>query len=130
MKKFLKMLLALIISVAYLPVETHAVPRIEESVPIPINPDTGNQSAGNRSSDMVPIRCFYSNGELTFTFSATLGAVECEVVRVSDDEVFDATFYATNGGSDSLYVSTAPDDYVITLTCADGSIYYGEYSIE
>lgn len=78
----------------------------------------------------VPIQCYYSNGELTFTFSATLGTVECEVVRVSDNEVFDATFYATNGGTDSLYVSTDADDYEITLTCADGTIYYGEYSIE
>ena len=78
----------------------------------------------------VPIRCYYSNGELSFTFSANLGTVECEVVRVSDNEVFDATFYATNGGSDSLYVSTDADDYEITLTCADGTIYYGEYTIE
>lgn len=78
----------------------------------------------------VPIQCYYSNGELTFIFSANLGRVECEVVRVSDNEVFDAMFYATNGGSDSLYVSTDADDYEITLTCADGTIYYGEYSIE
>ncbi len=113
------MLLALIISVAYLPVETHAVPRIEESVPIPINPDTGNQSAGNRSSDMVPIRYYYSDGELTFTFSATLGTVECEVIRVSDNEVFDGTLYAVSGGTDSLYVSTDAGEYEITLTCAD-----------
>lgn len=78
----------------------------------------------------VPIQCYYSNGELTFTFSADLGTVECEVVRLSDETVYEATFYATNGGYDSLYVSTAPDDYVITLTCADGTIYYGEYCIE
>ena len=78
----------------------------------------------------VPIQCYYSNGELTFTFSANLGTVECEVVRLSDETVYEATFYATNGGYDSLYVSTAPDDYEITLTCADGTIYYGEYSIE
>lgn len=78
----------------------------------------------------VPIQCYYSNGELTFTFSADLGTVECEVVRLSDETVYEATFYATNGGYDSLYVSTAPDDYEITLTSADGTIYYGEYSIE
>ena len=47
-----------------------------------------------------------------------------------DNEVFDAMFYAVSGGSDSLYVSTNADDYEITLTCADGTIYYGEYSIE
>ena len=69
----------------------------------------------------VSIQCYYSNGELTFTFSANLGIVECEVVRVSDETVYEATFYATNGGSDSLYVSTDADDYVITLTCADGT---------
>lgn len=130
MKKILLLLLALILSVAYLPIEAHAVPSLEESVPIPINPDTGNQGAGNRTPDIVPIQCYYSNGELTFTFSANLGTVDCEVVRLSDETVYEATFYATNGGSDSLYVSTAPDDYVITLTCADGTIYYGEYSIE
>ena len=78
----------------------------------------------------VPIQCYYLNGELTFTFSADLGTVDCEVVRLSDETVSEATFYATNGGYDSLYVSTAPDDYEITLTCADGTIYYGEYSIE
>ena len=78
----------------------------------------------------VPIRCYYSNGELTFTFSANLGTVECEVVRLSDEATFDAIFYAVNGGSDSLYVSTDSDDYEITLTCADGTIYYGEFTIE
>jgi hypothetical protein len=56
--------------------------------------------------------------------------VECEVVRLSDEATFDAIFYAVNGGSDSLYVSTDADEYVITLTCADGTIYYGEYTIE
>ena len=43
----------------------------------------------------VSIQCYYSNGELTFTFSANLGIVECEVVRVSDETVYEATFYAT-----------------------------------
>ena len=68
---------------------------------------------------MVPIRCYYSDGELTFTFSATLGTVECEVIRVSDNEVFDGTLYAVSGGTDSLYVSTDAGEYEITLTCAD-----------
>jgi hypothetical protein len=97
---------------------------------IPLIPKPINGGIGNRAPLGIPIQCYYSEGELTFTFTATLGTVECEVVRVSDSEVFDATFYATNGGYDSLYVSTAPDDYVITLTCADGTIYYGEYTIE
>lgn len=97
---------------------------------IPLIPISGEDEEGHRGPNYLPILCYHTNGELTFIFSANLATVECEVVRVSDNEVFDATFYATNGGSDSLYVSTAPDDYVITLTCADGSIYYGEYSIE
>lgn len=102
------------------------------SNPVPIKPKSGTDpnGTGNRTPNSVPIQCFYSNGELTFIFSATLGTVECEVVRVSDNEVFDAMFYAVSGGLDSLYVSTDADDYEITLTCADGTIYYGEYTIE
>ena len=53
---------------------------------------------------------------------------ECLVVNPSDEG--EATFYAVNGGSDSLYVSTDADDYEITLMCADGTIYYGEFTIE
>ena len=97
---------------------------------VPLIPKPKGGGTGNRTPTPVPIQCYYSNGELTFTFSATLGTVECEVVRVSDEAVYDATFYVVSGGSDSLYVSTTPDDYEITLTCADGTIYYGEYSIE
>ena len=102
------------------------------SNPVPIKPypSTNPNGTGHRNPDSVPIQCYYSNGELTFTFSADLGTVECEVVRLSDETVYEAIFYATNGGYDSLYVSTAPDDYEITLTCADGTIYYGEYTIE
>ena len=83
-----------------------------------------------RSPIHIPLSCYYSDGELTFTFSATLGTVECEVVRVSDGEVFDATFYAVSGGTDSLYVSTDAGEYEITLTLSNGTVYYGEYSIE
>ena len=97
---------------------------------IPLNPKPINGGTGNRAPLGIPIQCYYSNGELTFTFSATLGTVDCEVVRVSDDEVFDATFYAVSGGTDSLYVSTDAGEYEITLTCSDGTIYYGEYTIE
>lgn len=53
---------------------------------------------------------------------------ECLVVNPSDEG--EATFYAVNGGSDSLYVSSDADDYVITLTCADGIKYYCGYTIE
>lgn len=97
---------------------------------VPLLPNPIVEGPGNRTPTTIPIQCYYSNGELTFTFSADLGTVDCEVVRLSDETVYEATFYATNGGYDSLYVSTAPDDYEITLTCADGTIYYGEYSIE
>ena len=100
-----------------------------ENTPVPVNP-LPNSETYPRVPAHVPIRCYYSDGELTFTFSANLGIVECEVVRLSDEAVFDAMFYAVSGGSDSLYVSTDADDYEITLTCADGTVYYGEYSIE
>ena len=130
MKKLILILLALTFVVNPMPLEAHVESYMDSSVPVPINPDKGGQSSGNRSPAQVPISCYYSEGELTFTFSAPLGIVECEVVRVSDNEVFDAMFYAVSGGSDSLYVSTNADDYEITLTCADGTIYYGEYSVE
>ena len=100
---------------------------IPKEVPLASNP---TKEGVFRSPGIAAITCYFLEGELTFTFSAPLGIVECEVVRVSDNEVFDATFYAVSGGSDSLYVSTNADDYEITLTCADGTIYYGEYTIE
>ena len=106
-----------------------ASPSHESEMPVPINTGTENPGTGHRTPTIAPIQCYYSDGELTFTFSADLGTVECEVVRLSDEATFDAIFYAVNGGSDSLYVSTDADDYVITLTCADGTIYYGEYTI-
>ena len=102
----------------------------DESNPPMDNPIPIKDRKGGIYRSPVPIQCYYSDGELTFTFSATLGTVECEVVRVSDDEVFDATFYAVSGGTDSLYVSTDAGEYEITLTCSDGTIYYGEYTIE
>ena len=98
--------------------------------PLPLYPEPIPEGSGNRNPISVPIECFFFNGELTFTFSADLGTVECEVVRLSDEATFDAIFYAVNGGSDSLYVSTDADDYVITLTCADGTKYYGKYTLE
>ena len=105
---------------------------LETSIPIPFNPRPGSGTigTGNRSHELIPLTCYYSNGDLIFTFSANLGTVECEVVRVTDHEVFEATFYTVSGGSESLYVSTDADDYEITLMCADGTIYYGEFTIE
>lgn len=121
MKKLISCVLALTILVAQ---------PILASEDVPLNKEPISGGIGHRTPDLVPIQCSYSDGELTFTFSANLGTVECEVVRLSDEATFDAIFYAVNGGSDSLYVSTAADDYVITLTCADGTIYFGEYTIE
>ena len=109
-----------------LPVFADNAPQQGAGQDVPLYPFPTN---GTYPRSPIPIECSYSNGELTFTFSATLGTVECEVVRLSDEATFDAIFYAVNGGSDSLYVSTDADDYVITLTCADGTIYYGEYTI-
>ena len=108
----------------------HASTSQESEIPVPINVGTENPGTGHRTPAQVPIRCFYSNGELTFTFSADLGTVECEVVRVSDNEVFDGTLYAVSGGTDSLYVSTDAGEYEITLALSNGTVYYGEYSIE
>ena len=128
MKKILFFVLTFVVTL--LPFELYSLSSMEAVDEVPLHPEEWFDEPTNRSPGIVPIQCYYSNGELTFTFSADLGTVDCEVVRLSDETVYEATFYATNGGSDSLYVSTAPDDYVITLTCADGSIYYGEYSIE
>ena len=59
-----------------------------QDVPIASNPDKGGIF---RAPALVPISCLYSDGVLTFTFSADLGTVECEVIRQSDLEVYDAT---------------------------------------
>ena len=98
-----------------------------QDVPIASNPDKGGIF---RAPALVPISCLYSDGVLTFTFSADLGTVECEVIRQSDLEVYDATFQAVDGGSDSLYVSTDAGDYEITLTLSNGTAFYGEYTLE
>lgn len=107
-----------------------AMQPIMASDDVPLLPNPIVEGPGNRTPTTVPIHCTISEGELTFIFSADLGAVECEVVRLSDQTVYETIFYATNGGYDSLYVSTDADDYEITLTCANGTIYYGEYTIE
>ncbi len=129
MKKIRLFLLALAL-LFISPMETNATSTMMTRNDIPLIPKPKTGEDGHRIPVVVPISCNYSNGELTFTFSATLGTLECEVVRVSDNEVFDATFYATNGGSDSLYVSTDAGEYEITLTLSNGTVYYGEYSIE
>jgi len=124
------LLMALFFSVLMSSTQAFASSSNDASVPVPINTDPDNPGTGHRTPIMIPIQCYYSDGELTFTFSATLGTVECEVVRVSDDEVFDGTLYAISGGTDSLYVSTDADEYEITLTLSNGTVYYGEYTIE
>ena len=122
-------ILVLTIIATLLPVELYGSSYSNEIDPVPLIPISGDEEE-HRGPNYLPIQCYYFGGELTFTFSADLGTVECEVVRLSDEATFDAIFYAVNGGSDSLYVSTDADEYVITLTCADGTIYYGEYTIE
>ena len=130
MRKLFAAFLILVLSGARQNLEANVSTVMESKDPIPILPSGNGSNPGHRTPAQVPIQCYYSDGELTFTFSAPLGIVECEVIRVSDNEVFDGTLYAVSGGTDSLYVSTDADDYEITLTCADGTIYYGEYSIE
>ena len=128
MKRVLFLFLMMSIIIFAQPIELYG----SSSNPVPLKPKSGTDPSGtgNRTPISVPIQCFYLNGELTFTFSATLGTVECEVVRVSDNEVFDGTLYAVSGGTDSLYVSTDAGEYEITLTLSNGTVYYGEYSIE
>lgn len=128
MKKIFLLLLTFIVTL--LPVVSYASSSVEAVDEVPLHPEGWIDDPTNRSPTSIPIHCFYSNGELTFTFSANLGTVECEVVRLSDETTFDAIFYAVSGSSESLYVSTDADDYEITLMCADGTIYYGEYSVE
>jgi len=94
---------------------------------IPITTDPTNN--GSRSSSDVPILCSRQGGLLIFTFTETLGMVDCEVENTATEDVYSAVFQAVAGSSDSIYVSMAPGDYEITLTCAN-TIYYGEYTIE
>jgi hypothetical protein len=121
---------ALTIIVMVMLTETYAVSSTNDIGNIPLYPEPIPEGSGNRNPISVPIECFYFNGELTFTFSTTLGTLECEVVRLSDEATFDAIFCAVSGSSDRLHVSTDADDYVITLTCADGTKYYGKYTLE
>lgn len=127
-KKTLTVFLLLLLAL-FMPVFADNAPQQDVGQDVPLYPFPTNGTYP-RSPDIAPIECSYSNGELTFTFSANLGRVECKVVRMSDNRVFDATFYVVSGSYDSLYVSTDADDYEINLTCADGTIYYGEYTIE
>jgi hypothetical protein len=87
------------------------------------------EGGGGRSSSDVPILCSRQGGLLIFTFTETLGMVDCEVENTATEDVFSTVFQAVAGSSDSIYVSMAPGDYEITLTCAN-TIYYGEYTIE
>ena len=80
-----------------------------------------------RCPAIVPIQCYYLEGSLTFIYTADLGTLQCEVVRQSDQEIFAATFSASEDSSDSLYVSDNAGDYIITLTSADSTEYTGEY---
>ena len=127
-KKTLTVFLLLLLAL-FMPVFADNAPQQDVGQDVPLYPFPTNGTYP-RSPNIAPIECSYSNGELSFTFSATLGTVECEVVRLSDEAVYDATFYTVSGGSESLYVSTDADDYEITLMCADGTIYYGEFTIE
>ena len=49
---------------------------------VPLLPNPIVEGPGNRTPTTIPIQCYYSNGELTFTFSADLGTVDCEVIRL------------------------------------------------
>ena len=94
---------------------------------IPIESHTAG--GGSRGSGDGVILCFRQGGLLIFTFTETLGMIDCEVENTATEEVFSTIFQAVAGSSDSIYVSMAPGDYEITLTCAN-TIYFGEYSIE
>lgn len=103
----------------------YADPDNPNAIPI----ERQNVSGGGRSSSDVPILCSRLGGLLIFTFTETLGMVDCEVENTATEDVFSTVFQAVAGSSDSIYVSMAPGDYEITLTCAN-TIYYGEYTIE
>lgn len=63
------------------PVRAHSSSVMTASDEIPLIPKPINGGIGNRAPLGIPIQCYYSEGELTFTFTATLGTVECEVVH-------------------------------------------------
>ncbi len=93
---------------------------------IPLHPvPTGGTHP--RCPPLVPIQCFYMDGSLTFTYTIDLGTLCCEVVRQSDQKVFEATFSACAEDADSLYVSENAGDYIIMLTTADSTQFTGEY---
>lgn len=83
-----------------------------------------------RIPGQVPIECRYMYGSLTFSYTADLGLLQCDVVRQSDQAVVQATFNACEEGSDSLYVSDEAGDYIIMLTAADSTQYTGEYVLD
>jgi hypothetical protein len=98
----------------------------DPSINVPIG---GGQEGNSRGSGDGVILCSRQGGLLIFTFTETLGMVDCEVENTATEDVYSTVFQAVAGSSDSIYVSMAPGDYEITLTCAN-TIYYGEYTIE
>ena len=94
-------------------------------IPIEVKPRPG----GSRVPAADLISCYYVSGNLIFSFEENLGTVACKVENLTAGGEYAASFNAAKGNDASIYVSTEPGDYKITLACSS-VLYYGDYTIK
>ncbi|MBR0036758.1 MAG: hypothetical protein IJP70_03855 [Bacteroidales bacterium] len=94
-------------------------------IPIEVKPRPG----GSRVPAADLISCYYVSGNLIFSFEENLGTVACKVENLTAGGEYAASFNAAKGNDASIYVSTLPGDYKITLACSS-VLYYGDYTIK